>query len=88
MKSRSRQGGRQGRQEGRQQGEREGEEWRKRKGDKGKLTSYRFIHLKEWAGKMMEKLAMEKSQEKISKATPETQIGDVTVSQWTLSLGK
>ena len=30
----------------------------KKKGDKAKLTSYRFIHLKDWAGKMMEKLSV------------------------------
>ena len=30
----------------------------KKKGDKTKLSSYRFIHLRDWAGKMMEKLVL------------------------------
>ena len=47
----------------------------KKKGDKTKLTSYRFIHLKDWAGKVMEKLVMYKCQEKIAAAMPEGQIG-------------
>ena len=37
----------------------------KKKGDKTKLSSYRFIHLKDWAGKVMEKLAMKKMQKKM-----------------------
>ena len=47
----------------------------KRKGDKTKLTSYRFIHLKQWAGKMMEKLVLEKCETMIEKPVPEMQIG-------------
>ena len=47
----------------------------KRKGDKSKLASYRFIHLKDWAGKMMEKLVMLKCQEKVTSIMPDMQIG-------------
>ena len=47
----------------------------KKKGDKKKLTSYRFIHLKNWAGKMMEKLVLEKAEKMLLRPTPEMQIG-------------
>ena len=47
----------------------------KKKGDKSKLTSYRFIHLKDWAGKMMEKLVMLKCQDLVTGAMPDMQIG-------------
>ena len=47
----------------------------KRKGSKTSMASYRFIHLKEWASKMMEKLAMEKCNDVIKRAMPDMQIG-------------
>ena len=47
----------------------------KRKGDKSKLSSFRFVHLKDWAAKIMEKLVMKKCEEKINGAMPEMQIG-------------
>ena len=47
----------------------------KRKGNKNKLSSYRFIHLKDWAGKMMEKLVMAKCQDVVAGAMPNMQIG-------------
>ena len=47
----------------------------KRKGDKTNLSSYRFIHLKEWAGKIMEKLVMEKCNKQVKAAMPAMQIG-------------
>ena len=53
----------------------------KKKGDKAKLTSYRFIHLKDWAGKMMEKLAMQKVKDKLAAAMPDLQIGGMEKSQ-------
>ena len=52
----------------------------KRKGDRTKLSSYRFIHLKEWAGKVMEKLAMQKCNDLIAKAMPVGQIGGMKKS--------
>ena len=47
----------------------------KKKGSKNKLSSYRFIHLKDWAGKMMEKMIVQKSQEHINNKMPDMQIG-------------
>ena len=47
----------------------------KKKGDKSKLSSYRFIHLKNWAGKMMEKLVLEKAEAMVEVKIPEMQIG-------------
>ena len=47
----------------------------KKKGDKSKLTSYRFIHLRDWAGKMMEKLVLEKAEAMINRKIPDMQIG-------------
>ena len=52
----------------------------KKKGDKAKLTSYRFIHLKDWAPKVMEKLAMQRCQDKLAAAMPEGQIGGMAKS--------
>ena len=53
----------------------------KKKGDKSKLSSYRFIHLKSWAGKMMEKLVMTKCQDLIMDAMPKGQLGGVKKSK-------
>ena len=53
----------------------------KKKGDKSKLSSYRFIHLKSWAGKMMEKLVMAKCQDLIMDAMPKGQLGGVKKSK-------
>ena len=47
----------------------------KKKGDKSKLSSYRFIHLKNWAGKMMEKLVLERAEAMVDRKIPEMQIG-------------
>lgn len=47
----------------------------KRKGPKSQLSSYRFIHLKTWAPKIMEKLVMVKIKMRIQEATPEMQVG-------------
>lgn len=52
----------------------------KKKGDKAKLTSYRFIHLKDWAPKIMEKLAMQRCQSKLAAIMPEGQIGGMAKS--------
>ena len=52
----------------------------KKKGDVNKLTSYRFIHLRDWAGKMMEKLILEKCHKVIERTTPEMQIGGKKLS--------
>ena len=53
----------------------------KKKGSKALMSSYRFIHLKDWAGKMMEKLAMQKCNEAIARGMPEMQIGGTRQSQ-------
>ena len=52
----------------------------KKKGDKNKLQNYRFIHLKDWAGKIMEKLVMKKCRDKLDKITPKSQIGGMKES--------
>ena len=52
----------------------------KRKGDKTKLSSYRFIHLKEWAAKVMEKLVMQKCNDLIAGVMPQGQIGGMKKS--------
>ena len=52
----------------------------KKKGDKTKLSSYRFIHLKQWAAKVMEKLAMQKCNDLIAGVMPEGQIGGMKKS--------
>ena len=55
----------------------------KKKGDKSKLSSYRFIHLKDWAPKVMEKLAMQRVQSKLASVMPEGQIGGMAKSSTT-----
>ena len=53
----------------------------KKKGDKTKLSSYRFIHLKQWAGKVMEKLAMKKLNDQMAATMPKGQLGGVKKAQ-------
>ena len=47
----------------------------KRKGPKSELSSYRFIHLKQWAPKIMEKIVMKRIKGRMQRNTPEMQIG-------------
>ena len=47
----------------------------KKKGDKSNLQNYRFIHLRDWASKILEKLVILKSKKLIEKGTPESQLG-------------
>ena len=47
----------------------------KKKGDKNLLQNYRFIHLRDWASKVFEKLVIIKSKKLIAEGTPESQIG-------------